>query len=122
VIPVDQTITGLGRGNCLAACLASILEVACDEVPPSAFSGDQWRWLAARGYTLVRVDPTALRGGLPRNAYYIMTALSPRADTLHAVVCYGDEIVHDPHPQRELGLASGPCEYLFLVPLDPARK
>lgn len=121
MLPVDQTITEVGRGNCLAACLASIFEVPCDEVPPSAFSGAQYDWLAGRGYTLVRVDPAALRGTPPANAYYVMTALSPRADTLHAVVCHGDEIAHDPHPQRAMGLASGPTEYLFLVPLNPAR-
>lgn len=32
MIPVQQTNTG-GRGNCMAACFASILEISIDEVP-----------------------------------------------------------------------------------------
>ena len=33
MIPIIQTITEVGKGNCLAACIASILEVSIDEIP-----------------------------------------------------------------------------------------
>jgi hypothetical protein len=116
--PVDQTIFGAPEGNCLPACIASLLELSIDDVPH--FGADNWldtltRWLAPRGfYPICATLPTDWRpAGL-----YILAGKSPRGDFLHAVVARGDEIVHDPHPSRAGVLSRH--DATLLVPLDPA--
>lgn len=127
--PIDQTRFGDPDGNCLSACLASLLELPLDEVPH--FTGEGWRhrldeWLAARGQWVLAFAPpepsslddaaawldAAVRG------YAIVSGRSPRG-LLHATVWRGGELVHDPHPSRA-GLL-GVQDVLVLVPLDPAR-
>lgn len=120
--PVDQTILQIGHGNCLAACLASILELPCDDVPPVSHSPEQIAWLRDRGFELLRVPSDAFEVRRLPEVPYVMTALSPRAPTFHAVVCRGGEIVWDPHPLRHMGLGGPAVEYLFLVPTDPERR
>lgn len=120
--PVEQTILEVGAGNCLAACLATILEVPCDDIPPRSHSVEQLLWLRDRGFELLRVTPDAFEVRDLPAVPYVMTALSPRAFTFHAVVCVAGEIVWDPHPLRHMGLSGEAAEYLFLVPLNPERR
>jgi hypothetical protein len=57
VKPVTQTVTDIGKGNCFAACLASLLHLECNEVPNfigDSSEDDNWfaicnEWLAKRG-------------------------------------------------------------------------
>jgi hypothetical protein len=116
-----QTVIGR-RGNCFAACIASLLEVDIAEVP--AFEGPRWcedasAWLQDRsGFSLVSVAPMA--GGLwgPSSDYplsrqmwrppgYAILACRRRGPTeaAHAVVVLDGAIVHDPepglHPDRD---------------------
>jgi hypothetical protein len=65
VKPVDQTEFERGQGNCLSACLASILEIGVDEVPnfcrAEEVAGPGWlvrldEWLSFRGWGFVHLD------------------------------------------------------------------
>lgn len=118
--PVCQAETALGRGDCLRACVASLLELGADEVPNFRLADDQWGamqdWLAGRGLTAIRVRPDGLYPRL--NAHCIVTGDSPRNSTvLHAVVGKIEDdtihVVHDPHPENT-GL-NGPPQWLTFL-------
>lgn len=114
--PIFQQIAG-DEGDCLRACIASILDLPADVVPVFEGSNAYLQNIAVRsflrgfGYTYTCVvyralddDPgpgPVLRAFGVENddLYYILTGLTERG-VGHAVVCYGNEIVHDPsgHP------------------------
>ena len=113
--PVFQTRFGK-QGNCLAACVASILEVDLEVVDFSCFDHPPDKWfdlfnekLAKIGYGLLELLPRRV-GFLPMTGHWIATGPSPRQDGLHSVVHYSDlaknltrrltvsRMVHDPHP------------------------
>jgi len=110
MVPVDQTIFEKGRGNCFAACLASILECEITDVQnfPDGVAYD-WRriineWLAP--LKLHYID--MLLNGDGRDelsafwGYHIISGISPRDNKInHAVVGFNGEIVFDPHPSRD---------------------
>ncbi len=73
MIPVYQTVHG-PRGNCYAACIASILEVPLDALPARA--------------TLAAWDEPP--------AGYGIASMRVRDNSIHAVVCLDGKIVHDP--------------------------
>ena len=123
MIPVDQTTFGRGAGNCFSACVASIFEVAIDELPnfrcergwPQNFDG----WLRDRG--LARMTVNVAGGGWPPvGAWGIATGPSPRGEFLHACVYKGNELVHDPHPSRDGMLCVKEID-VFVV-LNPAQR
>jgi len=117
VTPVLQTITDDGIGNCMAACIASLLELPISEVPNFVAAetddvGSCWLrlandWLASRGFALamVREQPEWLADGVP----FIVSCESPRSTPhkpkRHAVIVVlnGWEmvVVHDPYPGQE---------------------
>lgn len=112
MIPVDQTLFGDGKGNCFAACLASVLEVSLDSVPnfcvdnPSNYLEATNGWLAQFGLGMMIVDVRPQREGnidCP-DAYHLMSGPSPRGKFHHSVVGKGGKMVHDPHHSRA-GLA-----------------
>jgi len=119
--PVDQTLLMErdGEGDCLHACVASILELAPTVLRPwpgkldmrtGTFElGDgrkvSW-WLVfeelieAVGYCPVLV--TWWRGGVPSlHGWSIVSGPSPRDPQIqHSCVAFDGVIVHDPHPSR----------------------
>lgn len=132
--PVTQTIVDDGRGNCYAACIASLLDLPIDAVPNFVEAEDMhqaaWKWLAERGLRPVRMCFPSLEAlqstyfdhpGL----YCVLSGESPRRKAdggkkWHAVVGfaagYGVEVVHDPHPDRT-GLVGDAHRWLtFIVP------
>ena len=95
------------KGNCFAACVASILEIPLEDVPD--FAGrESWfldadRFAREHGYTLLLFEVDKCRGKYTfyGDCYYIGSGKSPRGDWTHAVVCRGTKVVHDPHPSGE---------------------
>ena len=121
--PLSQTITEVGKGNCLAACVASILEVSLESVPDLQcgvnFRGLQ-EYLAGFNLTAIWLHcpelGSAYVGYTPE--YCILIGDSPRNEKLrHAVVGrpkgYGYETVHDPHPDG-YGLKGEPESVIYL--------
>jgi hypothetical protein len=124
MIKVEQTKLGYPDGNCFSACLASILELSLDEVP--CFTGEDWLsqynlWLADNNLALVNCLYKDAEGNVLAPAgYSILAADSPRGNWKHAVVCFNGNIVHDPHPLREMGLGKRHEWTIFLI-LDPSK-
>ena len=120
MIPVDQTVYGGEAGNCLAACIASLLHLEIEAVPNVCEGGDGWfdrltAWLLPRGMV-----PLCFKGPpLPQlgAALCIVSGASPRGDFLHATVYRGDALVHDPHFSRA-GIGEV-ADTMYLIPLDP---
>jgi len=118
-----MTIFEDGKGNCYAACLASILELPLEEVPNFVTIGEDMdsaidEWLAPRGLMrveLVLSDQEAVNKTLFRlrpggSGFCILSGKSPRKradgrDKGHGVVAkcggWGLPIAHDPHPSRD---------------------
>jgi hypothetical protein len=90
-------------GDCITACIGSILE---REDVPNFNTGqggvELWAvirdWLTVEGYNLVllpfREDPRPLMQEMQNDGYYFLMCSNGQEN--HAVVCRGDERVHDP--------------------------
>lgn len=125
--PVHQTLfvpkpgDPKATGNCMAACVASLLELDLDNVPNfAADPRDTWwqgfqEWLVDRGWVAVVLD-----GDYPWPGYSAASGKSPRGDYKHLVIHRGGKLVHDPHPAGT-GLAGEPEDQWVLVPLDPGE-
>lgn len=106
--PVTQTTFGMPRGNCFAACVASILEVRLECVPHVMHYDDKWfpafnLWANRHGLQLLS---HAWNKGLVsylrehhRNTYAIVSGPAARGFE-HCCVYLGIELAHDPHPDR----------------------
>ena len=114
--PVLQTVCDAERGNCLSACLASILELALEEVPnfAGARPGMFWiqvnHWLQKRGLRALIVLPKHVV--MDAGALYIANGVSPRG-VRHSVVCEDGRMIHDPHPEG--GGVVDVTEFVYLV-------
>jgi len=120
--PVYQTMLGSPDGNCLAACIASLLEVPIEGLPNPKQSGwfTQWNvWLTAQhGVYLVRLPAGFADDMSPLQGYYIANGLAARG-LRHSVVYRDGRLCHDPHPEGR-GLDEVD-DYMVLVPLGPAE-
>lgn len=139
MIPVDQTVFGFPNGNCLMACVASILECSLDELPTMdscTHDGSWWgilqRVLQERGLTAVYYQPVGEWCGAPfahiaPPGYHLVTGESPRGlvddrgNVIgHVCVAKDGVVVHDPHPSRA-GLASAPKDWILIMPVAQER-
>lgn len=130
--PVDQTTFGTKRwphlpGNCLSACVASILDMPIENVPLFVEKGDPvdgiWperleRWLAGRGLGALILPKSVVLA--PPLGFYILYGRSVKNHE-HAVVAKGNSIAHDPHPSRT-GLAQVDCVILITSAGSPSRE
>lgn len=106
--PVQQTRFGLD-GNCVSACIASILGCPIELVDLSAVLDANWqRTINAKlrdlGFSLVTIPRTQslltvmsgihIRHGLTKRSVESSELLT------HAVIYCGSELVHDPHPDK----------------------
>jgi hypothetical protein len=117
--PVKQTILSDPEnniyGNCLRACLASILEVEIDSIPAfeKKYGLESHEWytdfqnyldsqnLKDKG---CKYEPTEeqLINYTGIDGYYIVGGKSPRPiKNGHAVIYYKGNMVHDPHPSND---------------------
>lgn len=125
--PVFQTKlkTETQNGNCMIACLASILELPIDAVPAYekfyVTEGDQpwvpWLRKFLKGWDLIQID---CDHHYEIDAYYIAGGLSPRATDEnifdHAVVYNNGKLVHDPHHSGD-GILNE-SDFSYLLPID----
>lgn len=107
MIPVFQDKFGSAAsapnelGNCVAACVASILELPLKEVPNFCIKETWWNdlkeWLTKRGYLFCYVndDGTNVKD---LDIYYICSTKNPQKDWDHVVVCKKGKMVHNPFP------------------------
>ena len=117
--PIDQTLfrSGTEHGNCVPACIASILEMPLYRVPHFAsaygpyFIKQMREWFERQEMGLMYLNGCAT---WPAAAHSIATGQSPRGDFLHSVVWFGRKIAHDPHPSRA-GIVGEPHEFLVIT-------
>jgi len=134
MIPVDQENFGDGKGDCFAACLASIFELELRQVPnfcvefPKSWLYQSNKWLATHtGLCLLEVgaDRAAKKCEgittlLEFPCYHLICGKSPRGDFLHQVVGFRGEVVHDPHPSR-LGVLDE-FSWGFFIQMTPDKQ
>lgn len=124
--PVRQTNPG-GRGNCMAACLASILEIPIETVVDyRAIDDAGGSWLNAlntflsyhHGVVYLETDPVITRAIVPKG-FHLMNGDGPDDGPTggHSVVGYRGMFVWDPAGGRGLRRIDN---YGLLVPLTPA--
>lgn len=109
MIKVYQDKFGM-YGNCLSACVASILELPLRDVPwfadPSEKGKSDW-YHSLRDFCLKHgfepvyhyIQREKMDEGItyPLDRYHMISGISPRGYS-HAVVGFNGKIVHDPHP------------------------
>lgn len=123
MIPVRQTVMG-ERGNCMAACWASILEVTIETVPDYqevAAAGGSWlntvnTWLSKHhGVIYVELQDWLTPVVIP-DGFHLINGDGGGATAGHSCVGFCGRLVWDPHP-RGTGLRSID-NYGVLVPLN----
>jgi len=127
MIPVFQTKTSSGDGDCFAACLASILEEPLAVIPdftPAIKNDNSWiveanLFIAHFGFYLLPViwKATACSSGF---SIAIGNPKGGKEDNKHAVVYLGANLYHDPSPNGK-GLEGNPETYMVFVALNPAQ-
>lgn len=133
--PVDMLHLNHGQpgainGDCLRACLATILDLAADDVPHFMASDlDTWYqrvtdWLKPRGLAWLCMNwPATYMPDQVLNLHPVVMVggKSPRGPWGHFVVGqigpHGYRLLHDPHPSRA-GIVGEPEDFVLLVRLD----
>lgn len=108
---VNQTLYGIGRGNCLPACVASLTGIPLADIPHFVLEHEDWlqplyTWLRERGFFALAVNVEAPHFPLPINRDCIFVVQVPGlTDDAHAVLgriltdpgeVMNGMIVHDP--------------------------
>lgn len=108
-----STPDGKVRGNCMRACLASMVEVDIDSIPAiEDMSNEEWFvrfniWLESVGleYEGMKNNPSNEDLGNYEgiDGYIMVGGKSPRpyVKAGHGVVFFGSKMVHDPHPSND---------------------
>jgi hypothetical protein len=131
VKPIHQTEFGWPKGNCYAACVASLMEIPLEDCPvvPEGEDSD-WNqiwdnWYADRGIArlVFPYTPEYLVKG-----WQILAGITPREiqdgtgkRPMHAVVGLDGKAVHDPHPDSTFFADAVPAEVEILYFLNPAN-
>lgn len=130
--PVKQTVFGYPKGNCFAACVASIMEIPLEDTPELSdierFDIVWRKWFRAHGLGIADIPAGT---GEYLEGYVIATGDSPRGDVTisgnpvqHAVVCKDMELVFDPHPDDTF-IVGSPKYFTIIYPLSlvlPTRR
>jgi hypothetical protein len=137
---VFQTIVDKGRGNCFAACLASLLEIDIENIPDFLANGEAnfdieiEKFLRPLGLTFIRIydpweDNHLWLPSLPGTYFIISLPSQKYPGGLHAVVgtvklqesgTMRWEVVHDPNAgNAPYGEDVVPKFFTFLVALEP---
>ncbi len=124
--PVQQTKFGFPDGNCLAAALASVLEIPLEKIPNFGVD-DNWYDCFARymisHHALQPINFNVLDEGVHElwvpKGYHLINGESSRG-LKHSVVGFMGEMVFDPHPDND-GLTEIESYTIFAV-LDPAIR
>lgn len=115
---IKQTRLGDKEGNCLEACLASLLELGIDNVP---VCGDKENWFEILNNWLIfefglYMVVMKIRPQFVPKGYHMIWGEGPRyKDVDHSVVGLHGKIIFDPHPSNE-GLVKK-NEYVVLARL-----
>lgn len=118
--PVNQTKFG-EEGNCLQACIASLLELKLEDVPEFPHT-NQFNYLQRfmRQHGLQPVAKDMIAFNYPYNVYYLLWGKSPRG-FMHSVVAWNGKTVHDPHPEGG-GLVTVEFGVVFIATFEKPER
>lgn len=123
-------------GDCLTACIASILEYDYDEVPDFALKADfEWwqgvqQWLGMRGFQMLRIQLNGNTPWFPMEFSPVCICVGPnKSNRQHATVGFPEagglgenlKVVQIWDPAEGNGVESVD-DLIFLVPLDPKKQ
>lgn len=115
-VKLDENGNYLTRGNCYAACLASILELKISDLPKFEDLPPDGSWFTETQLFLNKYNLWMdVQYDIPEY-YSIAQGPSPRGKWGHAVVYFKDKLLHDPYPGGE-GITKVE-EYLVIKPLN----
>lgn len=124
MIPIYQTKYGLGRGNCFAACVASLLNMLIEDVPNietlyecsldsehEFWVGVMDKWLTNKGYTW-RPCPEAVSFhktspmtkdaiSMVNKPYIAIGYMTPNSTEVHACLYMNGSILHNPNNRSQ---------------------
>lgn len=117
MIPVMQR----GPYDCVRASVASLFELAYEDVPEFDGDTDKWyyqleKWLRLRHLSLMNVTYECELYGWHLGS--IQSTFNP--EWRHSVVTYNGYIVHDPMNGKQDGTVK-PLDYLIIFPINIAR-
>lgn len=134
MIPVDQSVLHDPEngqwGDCMRACIASLLCLSIAEVPHffegGCGSGEFDRrvgdFLAQHGLIELTIPVEAARRlHYTRDVYHMMYGYTERG-TFHAVVALNGHVVHDPHPSKAGIIEDERVQHAFLVRTTATSK
>jgi hypothetical protein len=127
---VFQTMRG-EKGNCFAACIASILEMPIEAMPVYLGLPDQSRWLAVwreflypLGFGIAWFPHNPGSACIPPLGYAIAAMHAPLEGdpgNTHTVVCLDGRIIHDPLTGEQTLLQQFDHWYVITI-LNPAKE
>jgi hypothetical protein len=122
---IYQTIRNFENGNCMQACVASLLELPISSIPNFMENGEEKylenrdKWCESVGLFIIALELKDDAVDYFKNAYGIALIDSPRSDNgkKHAVIVKGTRVVHDPYSTIEtIGYKyDGNVEYLIIT-------
>ena len=126
--PTKQTkmYTGPGTcGNCLSACVSSLLHIPIEEVPnfveeqPPYWQDSLNKFLAPYNMIYIEIPSGVIKD--QSLGYHLMCGLTVRSKEItHSVVAHDKKYLHDPHPSNS-GLMTVDAFGIFCV-LDPSKQ
>lgn len=136
--PVMQTSFAKGSGDCLAACLASVLGISLESIPDLHANASTLQhqinnedaFLATRGLKAIRILFTGAYEECDVffvfDGYAIAWGASPRQATSHAVVVEQNDgqlvMAHDQHPDGRGVLRYDGLEFIVPATCPPPAK
>ncbi len=99
--PVHQTKFGIGEGNCLQACIASLFDIALEDIPVFGNRSDWYDRFTIFMVDRFGVQPIEVWPGkffADLQGLYIASGPSPRGDFDHSVILSGGTLAFDPYP------------------------
>lgn len=116
------------KGNCMATCIACILDLEITDVPqfeeinrPQSWEVALISWLIDKGYYIHADYPVKYSDGDKKviempNDLCIVGGKSTRGDLLHAVIYKDGKLYHDPHPDNTGVLTVD--DYWLIYPIE----
>lgn len=108
--PVDQTLFGVGVGNCFPACVATITGIPLADIPNfcELYPGPEWYGHLIRWCRTLGLAPWTVPMEGEVHSYFIehypdipWIACGHTSRGLHCCVYIGGSLYHDPNPCRE---------------------
>jgi hypothetical protein len=128
MIALYQTDFSRETGNCLQACVASMLEVSLDQVPNFAKYGECWfvrlreylRYWGLDGLYVSYPQEEQLQQMVPQvTAIAIIPVKDAGENDYHAVITNHTQIIHDPNPNGvDLVMDVTTWNFLYFIPVS----